>query len=67
MDERPQDVVDVIEDISNEVKRGLFENKGSTLRDVPQTTAAEQLAEHQRLLFARPEEGDHEEELVLTT
>ncbi|CAK6975024.1 radial spoke head protein 6 homolog A [Scomber scombrus] len=66
MDERPQNVVDVIEDISCDVKRGLFEDKWSTLRDLPQTTAAELLAEHQRLLFARPEEADHEEELVET-
>ncbi|XP_044218620.1 radial spoke head protein 6 homolog A [Thunnus albacares] len=66
MDEHPQNVVDVIEDMSYDVKRGLFEDKWSTLRDLPQTTAAERLAEHQRLLFSRPEEADHEEELVET-
>ncbi|KAM9357986.1 radial spoke head protein 4 homolog A [Symphorus nematophorus] len=64
MDERPQDVADVIEDMSLDVKRALFENKQSTLQDLPQPTAAEQLAEKQRLLFARPEDADHEEELV---
>ncbi|KAM7388810.1 hypothetical protein PAMP_024957 [Pampus punctatissimus] len=66
MDERPQNVVDVIEDMSYDVKRGLFEDKQSTLRDLPQTTAAELLAEHQHLLFSSPEEADHVEELVET-
>ena len=65
MDEHPDNAVDVIEDVSREVKRGLFEDKQSTLRDLPQTTAAELLAEQQRLLFSRPEEADQEEELVL--
>nr|XP_020512746.1 radial spoke head protein 6 homolog A-like isoform X1 [Labrus bergylta] len=66
MDERPQNVVDVCEDMSLDVKRGLFEPKQSTLRDLPQTTAAELLAEQQRLLFTQPEETDQEEELVDT-
>ncbi|KAG8008925.1 Radial spoke head protein 4-like protein A [Nibea albiflora] len=63
MDERPHNVIDVIEDLSRDVKRGLFEDKQSTLRDLPQTTPAELLAEQQRMLFARPEEADQEEEL----
>ncbi|KAF3835636.1 hypothetical protein F7725_028194, partial [Dissostichus mawsoni] len=58
MDEHPDNAVDVIEDVSREVKR-------STLRDLPQTTAAELLAEQQRLLFSRPEEADQEEELEM--
>ncbi|XP_070765475.1 radial spoke head protein 4 homolog A [Enoplosus armatus] len=66
MDEHPQNAVDVIEDMSHDVKRGLFEDKQSTLRDLPQTTAAEELAERQRLLFSRPEEADQEEELAET-
>ncbi|XP_034555973.1 radial spoke head protein 6 homolog A [Notolabrus celidotus] len=66
MDERPQDVVDVFEDMSHDVKRGLFEQKQSTLRDLQQTTAAELLAEQQRQLFARSEEADQEDELVDT-
>ncbi|KAM7012159.1 radial spoke head protein 4 homolog A [Tautogolabrus adspersus] len=66
MDERPQNVVDVCEEMSRDVKRGLFEPQQSTLRDLPQTTAAELLAEQQRLLFTRPEETDLEEELVDT-
>lgn len=67
MDERPENVLDVFEDMSRDVKQGLFEDKQSTLRDLPQTTAAELLAEQQRLLFSRPEEADQEEELVLAT
>ncbi|XP_035531399.1 radial spoke head protein 4 homolog A [Morone saxatilis] len=66
MDEHPQNAVDVIEDMSCDVKRGLFEDKQSTLQDLPHTTAAELLAEQQRLLFTRPEEAEQEEELVET-
>ncbi|XP_029987330.1 radial spoke head protein 6 homolog A [Sphaeramia orbicularis] len=64
MDERPHNAVDVFEDISRDVKRGLFEEKQSTLRDLTEATAAEQLAEQQRLLFSRLEDADQEEELV---
>ncbi|XP_062250705.1 radial spoke head protein 4 homolog A-like [Platichthys flesus] len=67
MDEQPQDVVDVIEDISREVKRALFEDKQSILQDLPQTTAAELLAEQQRPLFSRPEDNDQEDELQQET
>ncbi|XP_042339934.1 radial spoke head protein 6 homolog A [Plectropomus leopardus] len=66
MDEQPHNVVDVIEDMSRDVKQGLFKDKQSTLRDLPQTTPAELLAEQQRLLFSRPEEADQEEELMET-
>ncbi|XP_019936355.1 radial spoke head protein 4 homolog A [Paralichthys olivaceus] len=66
MDEQPQDVVDVIEDISHDVKRALFEDKQSTLRDLPRTTAAELLAEQQRPLFSRPEDAEQEDELEET-
>lgn len=65
MDERPLNVVDVIEDMSRDVKQGVFEDEQSTLQDLPQTATAELLAEQQRLLFCRPEEADQEEELVL--
>ncbi|XP_053285925.1 radial spoke head protein 6 homolog A isoform X1 [Pleuronectes platessa] len=67
MDEQPQDVVDVIEDISRDVKRALFEDKQSILRDLPQTTAAELLAEQQRPLFSRPENNEQEDELQQET
>ncbi|XP_070817540.1 radial spoke head protein 6 homolog A [Chaetodon trifascialis] len=63
-DEQPREVVDLIEDMSRDVKRGLFEDKQNNLRDLPQMTAAELLAELQCLLFSRPEEVDQEEELV---
>ncbi|XP_030582776.1 radial spoke head protein 4 homolog A isoform X2 [Archocentrus centrarchus] len=66
MDEQPHDAVDVIEDMSSSVKRGLLEDMQSALQDLPQTTADEQLAQQQRLLFAQPESADHEEELVET-
>ncbi|XP_029285598.1 LOW QUALITY PROTEIN: radial spoke head protein 4 homolog A [Cottoperca gobio] len=66
MDEQPQNVVDVIEDMSRDVKQVCFEDNRSTLRDLPQTTAAELLAEQQRLLFSQPEETDQEEELMET-
>ncbi|XP_068564037.1 radial spoke head protein 4 homolog A isoform X3 [Cebidichthys violaceus] len=61
MDEQPRDAVDVIEDMSHDVKRTFLEDEQSTLRDLPQATAAELLAEEQRLLFAQPEEDDREE------
>lgn len=64
IDERPNDVVDVIEDMSYDVKWASFEYKQSTLQDLQKTTSAEVLAEQQRLLFYRPEEADQEEELV---
>nr|XP_020457714.1 radial spoke head protein 6 homolog A-like [Monopterus albus] len=66
MDEQPQNVADVIEDMSRDVKRGLFEDTQSSLRDLPQTTAAELLAEQQRLLFSRPEDAEQENELMET-
>ncbi|XP_023269052.1 radial spoke head protein 6 homolog A-like [Seriola lalandi dorsalis] len=66
LDEEPQNVVDVIEDMSRDVKRDLFEDKQSSLRELPQATAAELLAEQQRLLFSQPEDADHEDELVET-
>ncbi|XP_035504544.1 radial spoke head protein 4 homolog A isoform X1 [Scophthalmus maximus] len=66
MDEQPQNAVDVIEDMSHDMKQGLFKDKQSTLRDLPQTTAAELLAEQQRLLFSQPEDTEQEDELVET-
>nr|XP_040039460.1 radial spoke head protein 6 homolog A isoform X1 [Gasterosteus aculeatus aculeatus] len=63
MDEHPHDAVDVIEDISHDVKLTFSEDKQNLLRDLPETTAAELLAEQQRLLFSRPEEDEQEEQL----
>ncbi|KAM6985368.1 radial spoke head protein 4 homolog A [Aplochiton taeniatus] len=67
MDERPENVVDVIEDMSREVKRGLLTDNQSTLRDMPLISAAQVLAEQQRSLFSRREDGDQEEELSDTS
>uniref|UniRef100_A0A8C7NB99 Radial spoke head 6 homolog A n=1 Tax=Oncorhynchus kisutch TaxID=8019 RepID=A0A8C7NB99_ONCKI len=64
MDERPENVVDVIEDMSHEVKRGLLLDKQSTLRDIPPSPAAQLLAEQQMLLFSRGG-GDQEVETPL--
>ncbi|XP_029905235.1 radial spoke head protein 6 homolog A [Myripristis murdjan] len=66
MDERPPDAVDVIEDMSRDVKRALFVERQSTLRAAPHTAATQRLAERQRLLFTRGEEGDQEDELIET-
>ena len=65
MDERPHNVVDVIEDMSCDVKRSLFENKQYSLQELPQIIAAEELAEQQRLLFRQPEDAKQEYNLVL--
>ncbi|XP_010868801.1 radial spoke head protein 6 homolog A [Esox lucius] len=67
MDERPENVVDVIEDMSLEVKRELLQDMQSTLRDTPLASAAQLLAKQQKLLFSRGGDGgDREEELVET-
>ncbi|XP_067113743.1 radial spoke head protein 6 homolog A [Osmerus mordax] len=68
MDERPENVVDIFEDMSREVKRGILPETQSTLRDVAFIPATQLLAEKQRLLFSRGggDEGDQEEELVDT-
>ncbi|XP_056132818.1 radial spoke head protein 4 homolog A [Lampris incognitus] len=66
MDERPQNAVDVFEAMSRDVKRTSLEDKQSTLRDVPSTSAAQLLAEQQRLLFSRGEDVEQEDEMVYT-
>lgn len=64
MDERPENAVDVIEEMSHKVKRSMLQEKQSTLRDVPLTTFSELLAEKQRALFHCRDESEHEEVLV---
>nr|XP_043899378.1 radial spoke head protein 4 homolog A isoform X2 [Solea senegalensis] len=64
IDEQPHNAVDVIEDLSYAVKQDLFEDRQSNLRDLPQTTAAELLAEKQRLLFTQQEDAEQEDELI---
>ncbi|MCI4394535.1 hypothetical protein PGIGA_G00169920 [Pangasianodon gigas] len=61
MDERPENAVDVIEALSHEIKRGMLQENQSTLRDAPSTTSSELLAEQQRVLFNRGDEGEQEE------
>ncbi|XP_051930004.1 radial spoke head protein 4 homolog A [Hippocampus zosterae] len=64
IEERPHDVVDVMEDLSHDVKLRLYEDTQSSLQDLQQTTAAEELAEQQKVLFVRPEDApEHEFEL----
>lgn len=65
MDERPHNVVDVFEDLSLDVKMGLYEDKQSTLRDSPKIEGAEVLADQQCLLFS--EESYFQYEQVLAT
>ncbi|XP_067830863.1 radial spoke head protein 6 homolog A [Heptranchias perlo] len=70
LDERPNNAVDIIEDISKEVKRSLFSKKMDTLRDDYESSMAFSLAEIQKALFTKAieeEEGvEHEEEAVET-
>ncbi|XP_036381583.1 radial spoke head protein 6 homolog A [Megalops cyprinoides] len=68
MDERPENAVDVIEDMSREVKRAGLRDTQGTLRDTPTISAAQLLAEQQRALFSRGggDEAETEEELVET-
>ncbi|KAG5283959.1 hypothetical protein AALO_G00021420 [Alosa alosa] len=66
LDERPENAVDVLEDMSRDLKRSLMQEKQSALRDTPFSSAQQDLAELQRILFARQpsDDGDHDEELV---
>ncbi len=66
MDELPENAVDVIEDMSRELKGSMLQEKQDTLRDSPSSSAALLLAEQQKVLFTRAasDEGDHEEDLV---
>ncbi|GCC16864.1 hypothetical protein chiPu_0020418, partial [Chiloscyllium punctatum] len=69
LDERPDNAVDIIEDISKKVKRSQFSKKMDTLRDEYENSMAYGLAEVQKSLFVKTvetEEGaaaDHEEEV----
>lgn len=61
-DERPNNVMDVIEDMSLEIKQSYFSDNQRALPNLPEATGAEELAEQHRLLFCPA--GDQEEELV---
>ncbi|XP_072031441.1 radial spoke head protein 4 homolog A-like isoform X2 [Amphiura filiformis] len=61
LDERPENVVDVFEDISKDVKRSKFTSNVDTLLDKVDKTTEVQLAESQRALFERTQEdAEHE-------
>ncbi|XP_055056458.2 radial spoke head protein 4 homolog A [Misgurnus anguillicaudatus] len=66
MDERPENAVDVIEDMSLDLKRMALQEKQDTLRDTPTSSTALLLAEQQKSLFSRGgvDDGDHEDELA---
>lgn len=65
MEERPENVVDVIEDLSREVKRAGLQNTQSTLRDIHVTTPPQVTAEQQKVLFSHKggEDGTQEEQV----
>uniref|UniRef100_UPI00398E6A2D radial spoke head protein 6 homolog A n=1 Tax=Pristiophorus japonicus TaxID=55135 RepID=UPI00398E6A2D len=71
LDERPNNAVDIFEDLSRRVKLKQFHKKMDTLRDEYESSMAYSLAEMQKSLFtqaAKDEEGgvEHEEEMMLT-
>ncbi|XP_053507646.1 radial spoke head protein 4 homolog A-like isoform X1 [Ictalurus furcatus] len=61
MDKRPENAMDVIEDLSHEVKLSMVLDKQSMLRDAPSTTSSELLAEKQSALFKQEDEGEPNE------
>ncbi|XP_035688014.1 radial spoke head protein 4 homolog A-like [Branchiostoma floridae] len=67
LDERPENVVDIIEDISKEAKRSKFVYKGDTVRDEFDKTTEVALAETHKMLFEKGEgeggEPEAEEEV----
>ncbi|XP_053699658.1 radial spoke head protein 4 homolog A-like [Synchiropus splendidus] len=63
MDERPLDAVDMLEDISIDVKRASFENQQNVIQEIPEVVATEVLAEEQHKLFTQ--EMDQEDPLPL--
>ncbi|XP_024114640.1 radial spoke head protein 4 homolog A isoform X2 [Oryzias melastigma] len=66
MDERPHDAVDVLEDMSLELKRALFKDRQSSLREHVTPSAGDMLAEHQLLLFKQEQDFNHEDPTVET-
>ncbi|TWW57403.1 radial spoke head protein 6 homolog A-like isoform X3 [Takifugu flavidus] len=62
-DERPNNVMDIIEDMSHEIKQSFCLDNERALPKLPETTVADELAEKHRLLFCQTEQ---EEELVDT-
>lgn len=64
MDEHPNNAVDVFEGMSYEVKRASLNSMQSNLRDLPQLTATELLAEQQRSLFLQSDNEPLDDETV---
>ncbi|XP_031820232.1 radial spoke head protein 4 homolog A isoform X2 [Sarcophilus harrisii] len=63
LDQRPENVVDIIENISQDVKKSHFNKKLDTLQDEHEVPLAYELAEKQKLLFLHGNlEGDQEQE-----
>ncbi|XP_074043530.1 radial spoke head protein 4 homolog A isoform X2 [Macrotis lagotis] len=63
LDERPENVVDIIETISLDVKKTHFYKKLDTLQDEHEVPLAYELAEKQKVLFLQGNlEGDQEQE-----
>ncbi|XP_071500159.1 radial spoke head protein 4 homolog A-like [Diadema antillarum] len=61
LDERPENVVDIFEDISKDVKKSKFTSGTDTILDKVDRSTEVQLAETQRALFERnQEEAEHE-------
>ncbi|XP_036623517.1 radial spoke head protein 4 homolog A [Trichosurus vulpecula] len=63
LDQRPENVVDIIENISQDVKKAHFNKKLDTLQDEHEIPLAYELAEKQKALFLQGNlEGDQEQE-----
>lgn len=64
MDESPDDAVDVLEDMSLELKRASFKDTQRSLRDHVTPSVGERLAEQQLLLFKHAQDFNHEDPTV---
>ncbi|XP_068933470.1 radial spoke head protein 4 homolog A [Petaurus breviceps papuanus] len=63
LDQRPENVVDIIENISRDVKKAHFNKKLDTLQDEHEVPLAYELAEKQKALFLQGNlESDQEQE-----
>ncbi|XP_072499227.1 radial spoke head protein 4 homolog A [Notamacropus eugenii] len=63
LDQRPENVVDIFENISQDVKKTHFNKKLDTLQDEHEVPLAYELAEKQKVLFLQGNlEGDQEQE-----
>ncbi|NXP05822.1 RSH4A protein, partial [Thinocorus orbignyianus] len=61
LDEQPRNAVDIIENISKDVKWAQFQKKMDTLRDEPEILRTFEAAEKRKALFLKPDgEGDEE-------